>query len=160
MKTAVLTLAFGLSLSLFAADPKIYAGGGLSFMAAPDCAGCEDGFGLSFKGGVTNMIADMPAFGVSGELHRSLTGLNDRDVTTIAAYATYDITIPDTAFAVVPKFGIIVPNASDEIHSRDIAFSSGIGGVFHLDEQLAFYFDYTVLGEYITDYTGGVIVKF
>lgn len=158
MKTAALSLALG--LSLYASDPTIYAGGGLSFMAAPDCSGCENGFGLSFKGGVTNIIAEMPEFGVSGELHRSLSGLNDRDVTTVAAYATYDINVPGTAIAVVPKFGVIIPNASDEIHSRDIAFSSGIGGIFNLDKQLSLYFDYTVLGEYITDYTGGVIVKF
>jgi hypothetical protein len=46
------------------------------------------------------------------------------------------------------------------VNSRDITFSSGIGGGYSVMENLDVYVDYTVLGEGVTNYGAGVEYHF
>ena len=158
-KITVLVMSIILT-TVLAADIKPYVGGGLGFMATPDVSGAENGMGLTLQGGVTGFVDAMPEVGTQFELNKSLTGLNDGDALTFAAYVTYDIKIPGSQFAIRPKFGIILPNAADDINSRDMTFSSGIGAKMLLNEQLDLYVDYVVLGESITNYSIGAEFKF
>jgi len=158
-KIAVLAMSVILSTAL-AAEIKPYVGAGFGLMATPDYSGAENGIGLTLKGGATGFIGAMPEVGALFELNKSLTGLNDEDALTFAAYATYDINIPGAPFTIRPKFGIIIPNASDDVNSRDMTFSSGIGAKMPLNEQIDLYVDYAVLGELITNYSIGAEFKF
>jgi hypothetical protein len=158
-KIATLLFLTLLSTSLLA-DIKPYVGGGFGFMATPDVSGAENGLGLTLKAGATGFIEAMPEAGALIELNKSLTGLNDADILTLAAYASYDIVIPNSNFAIRPKFGVILPNAGDKMNSRDITFSSGIGAKMSLNQQFDVYVDYDVLGEGITNYSIGAEFKF
>ncbi|MEA3523629.1 MAG: hypothetical protein U9R50_11745 [Campylobacterota bacterium] len=160
MKKITLFAAIVLLSTTLAAQIKPYAGAGFGFMATPDYPGAENGLGLTVKAGATGFVEVMPEIGALFELNKSLTGLNDADVLSLGAYASYDILIPNSAFAIRPKFGVIIPNAGDEIHSRDITFSSGIGGKMALSKQLDLYVDYVVLGEGVTNYSIGAEFKF
>ena len=155
----------GLVLSLFmatalSADVKAYIGGGFGFMATPDVSGAENGVGLTLKAGAKGFVDAMPGMGALIELNKSLSGLNDGDVLTFAAYASYDIEIPNSIFAIRPKFGLILPNSGDEVNSRDLTFSSGIGATMSLNDQIDLYVDYAVLGEAVTNYSLGVEFTF
>ncbi len=160
MKKITILAGIVLLSTTLAAEIKPYAGAGFGFMAVPDYPGSENGLGLTLKAGATGFVDEMPEVGALFELNKSLTGLNDGDALTFGVYASYDILIPNLPFAIRPKFGIIIPNAGDDVHSRDITFSSGIGGKMPLNEQIDLYVDYTVLGESITNYSCGAELKF
>ncbi len=160
MKKSTLFLSAMLLATAATAEIKPYVGGGFGYMVAPDYHGAENGLGMTLKGGATGFIAQMPGVGGQVELNKSLTGLNDADVLTFAGYLTYDIEIPGAPVALRPRFGLILPNAGDEIHSYDLTFSSGFGGVFRINKQLSAYADYTVLGEMITNYSAGIEFHF
>jgi hypothetical protein len=160
-KISALAVATLLTTSVYA-DIKPYIGGGFGLLATPDYSGAKNALGLTIKGGITGFIDTMPGFGAILELNKSLSELSDNngDALTFAGYMTYDIVIPNSLFAIRPKFGIIIPNAADDINSRDLTFSSGIGAKMTLNEQLDIYADYTVLGEMVTNYSLGVEFKF
>ncbi len=158
-RITLLAMSMVLSTALNA-DIKSYIGAGLGFMATPDTSGAENGMGMTLQGGVRGFITDMPETGARFELNKSLMGLNNGDALTFATYITYDINIPNSQLAIRPKFGLIIPNASDDVNSRDMTFSSGISGIFSLNEQIDLYVDYTVLGEFITNYSIGAEFKF
>ncbi len=158
-KIVTLVFVFFLSSALYA-DIKPYIGGGFGFMATPDISGAENGFGLTLKAGATGFVEAMSGVGALIELNKSLTGLNDADILTVATYVSYDIKIPNSNFAIRPKFGLILPNAGDKMNSRDMTFSSGIGAKMSLNEQFDVYVDYAVLGEGVTNYSLGAEFKF
>jgi hypothetical protein len=162
-KLTALAMSVAVCTSLVA-DIKPYVGAGLGIMATPDQTGAKNALGMSLRGGATGFVAMMPSVGMMFELNKSLTELSDynqfEDALTFAGYLTYDIIIPNSQFVIRPKFGVILPNASDEINSRDLSFSSGIGGKMLINEQIDVYVDYAVLGEAVTNYSLGVEFKF
>ncbi len=160
MKKITTLLVIALFSTVLSADIKPYVGAGFGFMATPDYSGAENGFGLTLKAGATGFIQEMPGVGALIELNKSLAGLNDVDVLTMATYVSYDIVVPNSNVAIRPKFGIILPNAGDVINSRDLTFSSGIGIKIALAKELDIYADYAVLGEDITNYSIGAEFKF
>jgi len=164
-KTVVASLA--LSTTLMATDVGFYAGGGLAFEAVPDQPNLQMGLGIVMRGGMT-LDALLENFAVEAELTKSLIdpkydlpGADDKiNVTTLATYAVYRINIVDN-FYVKPRFGVIFPNLGDDfVNSRDITFSSGIGGGYSVMQNLDVYVDYTVLGEGVTNYGAGVEYHF
>lgn len=171
MKKMVAVLsAFLLSSTLYSADSDnglsgAYVGVGLAIEAVPKHAD-EYGVGLVLKGGMA-LPQLFEGLGAEVELTKSLSDPEDGaghgvSILTLAGYVTYDITIPDSPFSVRPRAGIILPNLGDNesVNSRDFGFSLGVAGVYALNEQLNAYVDYTVLGEYITNYTAGIELKF
>ena len=169
MKTLTKSLlaSVALSSSLMATDVGFYAGGGLAFEAVPDVNNLKMGLGIVMRGGMT-LDALLENFAVEAELTKSLldpkferTGADDKiNVTTLATYAVYRINVVDD-FYVKPRFGIIFPNLGDDfVNSRDVTFSSGIGGGYSVMENLDVYIDYTVLGEGVTNYGAGVEYHF
>lgn len=161
-KLTALVMSVAVCTSL-AADIKPYVGGGFGMMATPDYSGTKNAIGMTLKAGATGFVDAMPGVGALLELNKSLTDLSDgpeSDALTFGGYVTYDILIPNSQFAIRPKFGVILPNAGDKINSRNLTFSSGIGGKMTLNEQLDIYADYTVLSETVTHYSAGVEFKF
>ena len=166
-----------LSSGVMAAEVGFYAGGGLAFEAVPNNSqDWEMGMGVVLRGGMT-LDAVLENFAVEVELTKSLAdpkvnykGNESRDkvnVTTLATYAVYRIPVTDKIY-VKPRFGIIFPNlggaeywnGDNVVNSRDVTFSSGIGGGFTVMDHLDVYVDYTVIGESITNYGAGVEYHF
>lgn len=166
-----------LSSAAMATEVGFYAGGGLAFEAVPNYGDWEMGLGVVLRGGMT-LDTVMENFGAEVELTKSVVdpklnykgdaGRDKVNVTTLAAYAVYRIPVTSKIY-VKPRFGIIFPNlggaeyegTSDSIvNSRDITFSSGIGGGFTVLDHLDIYVDYTVIGESITNYGAGVEYHF
>ena len=161
--------------AVVAAEVGFYAGGGIAFEAVPK-DNWKMGLGLVLRGGMT-LDSVLEGFAAELELTKSIVdpkvdfeGGSDKDkvnVTTLATYAVYRIPITDKIY-VKPRFGIIFPNlggeeywnGNDIVNSRDITFSSGIGGGFTVMEHLDVYIDYTVIGESITNYGAGVEYHF
>ena len=165
LTTALLTAGL-LSSSAMAAEVGFYAGGGLAFEAVPDYKDLKMGLGLVLRGGMT-LDSVLENFAIEGEVTKSIVdpkydyrGGNDKiNVNTLAAYAVYRIPVADK-FYVKPRFGIVVPNLGDEINSRDVTFSSGVGAGYTVMQHLDVYVDYTVLGEFVTNYGAGVEYHF
>ena len=173
---SLLATAF-LSSSMMATEVGFYAGGGLAFEAVPkNSQDWEMGLAVVLRGGMT-LDALMEGFGAEVELTKSVVdpkvnykGDPSRDrvnVTTLATYAVYRIPVTKEIY-VKPRFGVIFPNlggaeswGNDNIvNSRDITFSSGIGGGFTLMDNFDVYVDYTVIGENITNYGVGAEYHF
>jgi len=149
--------------TVMAAEVGFYAGGGLAFEAVPKYN--NPGLGIVLRGGMT-LDSVLENFSVEAEFIKSLldpkfSSNNIKiNVTTLATYAVYRIPITDKIY-VKPRFGLIFPNLGDDfVNSRDITFSSGIGGGFTIMEHLDVYVDYTVIGESITNYGTGVEYHF
>ena len=169
MKTLAKTLLATalISTSAMAAEVGFYGGGGLAFEAVPDTADLKMGLGVVLRGGMT-LDSLLENFAVEVEITKSVIdpkferpGSDIKyNVTTLATYAVYRINIVDD-FYVKPRFGVIFPNLGDDmVNSRDITFSSGIGGGYSVMENLDVYVDYTVLGEGVTNYGAGVEYHF
>ena len=145
--------------TVMAAEVGFYAGGGLAFEAVPKYN--NSGLGIVLRGGMT-LDAVLENFAVEAELSKSLldpklASSNIKiNVTSLATYAVYRIPITEKIY-VKPRFGLVFPNLGDDfVNSRDITFSSGIGGGFMIKEHLDIYVDYTIIGEGITNYATGV----
>ncbi len=156
-----------LSSSLMAAEVGFYAGGGLALEAVPDVKNLKMGVGAVIRGGMT-LDSVLENFAVEVELTKSIidpkfdvTGGDTKfNVTTLGTYAVYRIPVGNK-FYVKPRFGIIFPNLGDDfVNSRDVTFSSGIGGGYTVMDHLDVYIDYTVLGESVTNYGAGVEYHF
>ncbi len=162
--TSALLATAVLSSGVMAAEVGFYAGGGLAFEAVPKVDDLKMGLGLTLRGGMT-LDSVIENFAVEAEFTKSLVDPkytnpnNDIDVTTLAAYAVYRIPVTEM-FYIKPRFGVIFPNLSDDINSRDITFSSGVGGGMTVMDHLDVYIDYTVLGEGVTNYGAGVEYHF
>lgn len=173
---ALLTTAI-LSSSVMATEVGFYAGGGLAFEAVPDDSrNWKMGLAVVLRGGMTLDVV-LENLAIELELTKSVVdskvnykGNADRDnvnVTTLATYAVYRIPVGNK-FYVKPRFGIIFPNlggaeygnGDNIVNSRDITFSSGIGGAYSVLDSLDIYVDYTVIGESITNYGAGVEYHF
>lgn len=155
-----------LSSAVMATEVGFYAGGGLALEAVPANANLHMGLGAVVRGGMT-LDSVLENFGIEAELTKSVidpkmdwpTGDVKINVTSMAAYAVYRIPVVKKLY-VKPRFGLILPNLGDEINSRDITFSSGIGAGYTVMDHLDVYVDYTVLGETITNYGAGVEFHF
>ena len=163
-----------LSSAVMATEVGFYAGGGLALEAVPNYGDWKMGLGVVLRGGMT-LDSVLENFGAEVELTKSIvdpkvsyTGVNDKvNVTTLAAYAVYRIPVTKKIY-VKPRFGIIFPNlggaetssGDNIVNSRDVTFSSGIGGGFTVMDHLDIYVDYTVLGESVTNYGAGVEYHF
>ena len=167
MKKIALTAAtLALASSLYAQAPQeensFYVAAGLGLEAMPK--DYDNGLGLSVKGGaILNEL--MHNFGVEAELTTSLISPeqphgNDINVFTLGAYATYTIDIPNSAFAVRPKLGLIFPNLSDEINSYDIAVSSGVAALMKINKQMKAYIEYENESEAMNNYMIGLEMSF
>ena len=151
-----------LSSGVMAAEVGFYAGGGVAFEAVPKQNNLKMGLGIVLRGGMT-LDSVLENFAVEAELTKSIihpkyeiAGTDPKiEIGTLATYAVYRIPVADK-FYVKPRFGVIFPNLNDDINSRDITFSSGIGGGFTVLDNLDVYVDYTVLGEFATNYGAGV----
>jgi len=152
--------------TVMAAEVGFYGGGGLAFEAVPKDDNLKMGLGIVLRGGMT-LDSVLENFAVEVEFTKSLLDpkydysayTNKVNVTTLATYAVYRIPITDKIY-VKPRFGIIFPNLGDDTNSRDITFSSGIGGGFTVMDHLDVYVDYTVIGEFVTNYAAGVEYHF
>ena len=143
-------------------DQGLYAGVGFGIMATDDNG--DSGVGLSLRAGA-KLDNALKGFGLQVELNKSLVdperhNNRDIDVMTLATYATFDISIPDSKVTLRPKIGAILPNLNDDIDSRDIILSSGFGLTYQIEKSARLYADYTVLGEKISNYAVGVEVTF
>jgi hypothetical protein len=163
-KIAVILAAMLLSSPLLAQEQHsdYYASAGIGVEAMPE--DYDGGIGLSVKGGM-KLDQVLPHFGAEAELTTSLVSPqnpagNDINVFTLGAYATYTIVIPNSSVSVRPKFGLIFPNLSDDINSRDIAVSSGLAGLFKLNKQMDLYVEYVNASEYMNNYMVGLEVGF
>jgi hypothetical protein len=85
---------------------------------------------------------------------------NNIDVLTLGLYTTYTIAIPNSPVSVRPKFGVILPNLSDDLNSRDVALSTGVAGLFNLNEQIDIYAEYVNTSESMNNYMVGVEINF
>jgi len=163
MKKIILSSAALLfSTSLFAAHGDIYGGVGLGVEAMPK--GIDNGFGLAVKAGV-DLGRALPHFGMEAELSTSLVApqyRNDVEINVFTAglYATYTIAIPSTTVSLRPKFGAILPNLGDEIHSRDIALSMGMAALLKINSHLDAYVEYVNASEMMNNYMLGMQVRF
>ncbi|MGB6018920.1 MAG: outer membrane beta-barrel protein [Sulfurimonadaceae bacterium] len=173
--TSALLATAVLSSGVMATEVGFYAGGGLAFEAVPDYGDWKMGLGVVLRGGMT-LDAVLENFGAEVELTKSVidpkltyksASQDNVNVTTLATYAVYRIPVGNK-FYVKPRFGIIFPNLGGEeysngdnvVNSRDITFSSGIGGGFTVMDHMDVYIDYTVIGESITNYGAGVEYHF
>jgi len=179
LTSALLATAI-LSSGVAATEVGFYAGGGVAFEAVPKNSyqDWEMGLGLVLRGGMT-LDAVLEGFGAEVELTKSLVdpkakykdfnnGRDKINVTTLATYAVYRIPVTEQIY-IKPRFGIIFPNlggaeyegtSDGVVNSRDVTFSSGIGGGFTVMDHLDVYVDYTVIGESITNYGAGVEYHF
>jgi len=183
MKKLAVTLltTAALTSALVAEGMSFYAGGGLAIEAVPDYDGLSMGTAIVLRGGM-NLPMVLEGFGTEVELTKSVVdpseenskcngydffggctsySATDVSILTLGAYAVYTIPLGEK-FYVKPRFGIILPNLGDDksANSRDITFSSGIGGGFKVMEQMNIYVDYTVIGEFVTNYGAGVEYHF
>ena len=175
--TSALLATAVLSSGAMATEVGFYAGGGIAFEAVPsNSQDWEMGLGIVLRGGMT-LDAVLEGFGAEVELTKSIVdpkayignaGRDKINVTTLATYAVYRIPVTDQIY-VKPRFGIIFPNLGGEdyvwsndsvVNSRDVTFSSGIGGGFTVMDHLDVYIDYTVIGESITNYGAGIEYHF
>ena len=161
-KIGIFMSSLMLSSSLLAQGNGVYMGVGLGIEAMPKAY--DDGVGLALKGGV-GLDRLLPHLGVEAELSSSLAspetpGGEKIDIVTGGLYATYTIAIPGSPFSVRPKFGLILPNLSDDIHSRDVAISGGIAGVLEFSRQLDLYLEYVNTSETMNNYVLGLQVNF
>ena len=175
--TSALLATAVLSSGAMATEVGFYAGGGLALQAVPNYPDWEMGLGAVVRGGMT-LDAVLEGFGAEVELTKSLVdpkanytvdpGNEKINVTTLASYAVYRIPVTDIIY-VKPRFGIIFPNlggaeyagsGENVVNSRDVTFSSGIGGGITIMKHLDAYIDYTVIGESITNYGAGVEFHF
>ncbi|MEJ2500667.1 MAG: outer membrane beta-barrel protein [Campylobacterales bacterium] len=163
-KIASVATALLLSSSLFAQQQGsngIYVGVGLGLEAMPKHV--DNGMGLALKGGV-ELDQLLKNFGLEAELSTSLIApeVNDNniDVLTLGLYTTYTIAIPNSPVSVRPKFGVILPNLSDDLNSRDVALSTGVAGLFNLNEQIDIYAEYVNTSESMNNYMVGVEINF
>ena len=161
-KIGIFLSSLMLSSSLFAQGNGVYMGVGFGIEAMPK--EFDDGVGLALKAGV-GLDQVLPHLGVEAELSTSLAspetpGGQKIDILTIGAYATYTIAIPGSPFSVRPKFGVILPNLSDDLHSRDVAISGGIAGVLEFNRQLDLYLEYVNTSETMNNYMLGLQVNF
>jgi hypothetical protein len=163
-KITLAATALLLSCSLFAQQQQVngmYVGIGLGLEAMPKDV--DNGMGLSVKGGM-KLDSVLKNFGAEAELTTSLLapkqGGSDINVLTLGAYATYTIDIPNTAFAVRPKFGFILPNLSDQLNSYDVAVSGGLGALYTLNKQLDLYAEYVNTSEAMSNYMIGLEINF
>jgi len=139
-----------------------YVGGGLGFLATNSDG--TNGLGVNLRVGAKIKEVPIEGFGVQTELVKSIIepksyGLQT-NVLTMAAYTTYDIAVADTDVVLRPKIGLILPNAADDIDSRDVILSSGFGAKYAYTKEIDITADYTVLGERVSLYTLGVEYKF
>ena len=185
MKKLAVTLLTTVALgsTLFAGEGmSFYGGGGLAIEAVPDIDNQSMGTAIVLRGGM-DLPMVLEGFGAEVELTKSVLDPSyedsecsvyafgtcvgyktvdyDTNVMTLGAYAVYTIPLGEK-FYVKPRFGIILPNLGDDksANSRDITFSSGIGGGFKVMEQMNIYVDYTVIGEFVTNYGAGVEYHF
>jgi hypothetical protein len=170
-KIALFSAALMLSSSLYAQQQQqsgVYAAVGLGLEAMPkDQYGVDydNGMGLAVKGGV-ELDQLLKNFGLEAELSTSLIapevnpGGQNIDILTLGAYATYTIDLPNSAFAVRPKFGFILPNLNDDINSYDVAVSGGLAALYSLNSQLDLYAEYVNASEFMNNYMVGVEVNF
>jgi opacity protein-like surface antigen len=166
MKKLLLTLAILTSMSYAqetdTVNQGLYVGAGLGILATDDKGSA--GIGLSLKAGVS-LDETLKGFGLQLELNKSISdpenaNHKDIDLMTMAAYTTFDITIPNSKVALRPRIGVILPNLKDDIDSRDVILSSGFGMTYALQDNMRLYADYTVLGESISNYSAGLEIKF
>ena len=176
LTTALLATAV-LSSGVMATEVGFYAGGGVAFEAVPsNSQDWKMGLAAVFRGGMT-FDGLLENFAAEVELTKSVidpevdytgtVGGDKVNVTTFATYAVYRIPVAGK-FYVKPRFGLIFPNlggaeywnGDSVVNSRDVTFSSGIGGGFSVMEHLDVYIDYTVIGESITNYGAGVEYHF
>ncbi len=156
--------ALSLVATMATADMGFYAGGGLAYESVPDWNGASSGVGIVLRGGM-NLDMVLEGFGAEVELTKSVIdpeyGTDDQNIVTLAGYAVYSINITKDWY-VKPRFGIILPNLGDDesVNSRDIGFTSGIGGGYRIMDNLSLYIDYTILGEYVTNWGTGVEYHF
>lgn len=151
-----------LSVGAFAQEKSgLYVGAGLGLEAVVKDA--DNGFGLALKGGI-KLDQLLKNLGAEVELGKSLSdpkiGPANIDVLTLAGYVTYDIKFGNSPISARPKFGVVLPNLGDEIHSRDFALSTGIAGVLKINNDLNAYLDYTNVSEFMNTYTVGVEFSF
>ncbi|MBU1659832.1 hypothetical protein KKG72_12405 [bacterium] len=141
-----------------------YFGVAIGVMAVPE--NVDAGMGLALKGGVdlNNVLQNL---GAEVELQKSIIDpeygrSNDVNIVSLAAYATYDINIPSSKFAIRPRFGIILPNLGDKdsVNSRNYGFSSGLDVSFKVSDELKLYGGYTNLGENVNTYLAGIEIHF
>jgi len=157
--------------TMMAAEVGFYAGGGLAFEAVPKHSDLKMGLGVVLRGGMT-LDSVLEGFATEVEFTKSVIDpkyFGEKiNIATLAAYAVYRIPITDKIY-VKPRFGIIFPNLGGEeypfssdpiVNSRDVTFSSGIGGGFTVMDHLDVYVDYTVIGEFTTNYAAGVEYHF
>ena len=175
LTTALLATAV-LSSGVMATEVGFYAGGGVAFEAVPDSQDWKMGLAAVIRGGMT-FDGLLENFAAEVELTKSVVdpevsydnilGRDKVNVMTLATYAVYRIPVGGK-FYVKPRFGFIIPNlggaetqnGDSVVNSRDVTFSSGIGGGFSVMESLDVYIDYTVIGESITNYGAGVEYHF
>lgn len=176
--TSALLATAVLSSGAMATEVGFYAGGGLALEAVPkNELDWKMGLAAVVRGGMT-LDAVLEGFGAEVELTKSVIdpkvnytidpGNEKFNVTTLATYAVYRIPVTDIIY-VKPRFGIIFPNLGgaeyagtndNVVNSRDVTFSSGIGGGITIMQHLDAYIDYTVIGESITNYGAGVEFHF
>lgn len=148
-------------LSSLCMAQEAHVGAGLGILAVPD--GADAGIGLTLKGGVA-LDSVLQGMGLQVELNKSLIdpeyGPFDQDVTTLGAYTTYEIPLPNSQMALRPRFGVILPNLGDDVDSRDFILSSGFGAIYKVDAKMNLYVDYTVLGDSVNNYSAGLEIKF
>jgi len=166
MKKALLTVGL-LSTLVFAqqvssSTQSAYVGAGAGILAGSKDV--DAGLGLSVRGGIS-LPSTIKGMGVQVELNKSVIDPKFKsfakyDVTTLAAYTTYDIAINDSGFSLRPKIGVILPNLGDDIDSRDLILSSGFGATYKVQNNMHLYADYTVLGSAISNYSAGVEFSF
>jgi hypothetical protein len=161
---ATIALTSGASAAAQGSDKiGIYAGVGMGIEVPPK--DWDVGVGLVLKGGY-HLDMLLKNFSVEAELGKSIVdperpgSNNDINVLTLGAYAAYNIEIPNSPFVVRPRFGFVVPNLGDDIHSYDVSVSSGVAGLVEVTDFLDIFVDYTLVSETISTFSGGVEFKF
>lgn len=155
-------LALVLSSALWAQSSQgLHIGAGVGLEAMPK--GFDNGAGLSLRGG-TELNQLLEYLGAEAELTTSLispkAGGQKINVFTMALYTNYTIVFPESPVSVRPKFGVILPNLGDDIHSRDIALSTGVAALLKVNEQMSAFVEYTNASERMNNYMVGVEVGF
>lgn len=167
MKKIVLSAAaLLLSSALFAQQQSqqsgIYVGAGVGLEAMPKHY--DNGMGLALKGGI-ELDQVLKNFGLEAELSTALItpetpNGKDIDVFTLGLYGTYTIDLPNSAFALRPKFGFIFPNLGDDLNSRDLALSTGLAALYSVNRQMDVYVEYVNTSEMMNNYMIGLAINF
>ncbi len=162
-KVISVAAALLLSSSLYAQQGSsgFYVGAGIGVEAMPK--EFDNGVGLAIKGGL-NLDSVLKNLGLEAELTTSLSSPEianfSIDITTLGIYGTYTIDLPNSAFKLRPKFGVILPNLADDINTRDLAISGGLAGMYELNSQLDLFVEYVNTSEAMNNYMFGVVVNF